>query len=50
MSRRLPKFNLLGSLEVTAAWLLAILWVLPLLYAFWSAFHPPEYATRFELV
>ena len=49
MSRRLPKFNLLGSLEVTAAWLLAILWVLPLLYAFWSAFHPPEYATRFEL-
>jgi sn-glycerol 3-phosphate transport system permease protein len=39
----------MGSLEVLAAWFLAILWVLPLLYAFWSAFHPPEYATRFDL-
>ncbi len=26
------------------AWLLAILWVLPLLYAFWTAFHPAEFA------
>jgi sn-glycerol 3-phosphate transport system permease protein len=34
--------------EAAGAWLLAFLWVLPLLYAFWSAFHPPEYATRFE--
>lgn len=31
------------------AWLLAVLWVLPLLYAFFAAFHPPEYATRFDL-
>lgn len=36
-------------LEIGGAWLLAILWVLPLLYAFWSAFHPAEYATRFAL-
>jgi sn-glycerol 3-phosphate transport system permease protein len=36
--------------ETAGAWLLAFLWVLPLLYAFWSAFHPPEYATRFELL
>lgn len=36
-------------LEVGAAWLLAVIWLLPLLYAFWSAFHPSEYATRFEL-
>jgi len=36
-------------LETAAAWLLAFLWILPLIYAFWSAFHPPEYATRFEL-
>ena len=37
-------------LETAAAWLLAILWILPLAYAFWTAFHPPEYATRFELL
>ncbi len=36
-------------LEVAAAWLLAFLWLLPLIYAFWSAFHPPEFATRFDL-
>lgn len=36
-------------LEVVAAWLLAFLWLLPLIYAFWSAFHPSEYATRFDL-
>ncbi|MGF1612273.1 MAG: carbohydrate ABC transporter permease [Kiloniellales bacterium] len=35
-------------LEYGAAWLLALLWLLPLLYAFWSAFHPPQYATSFE--
>ncbi len=40
----------LPSLEVAAAWLLAALWIAPLLYAFWSAFHPPAYATRFELL
>ena len=31
------------------AWLLGFLWVLPLLYAFWTAFHPPEFSTRFAL-
>jgi sn-glycerol 3-phosphate transport system permease protein len=35
-------------LEVAAAWLLAALWVLPLAYALWSAFHPSEFAVRFE--
>jgi sn-glycerol 3-phosphate transport system permease protein len=35
--------------EAGAAWLLAILWLLPLLYAFWSAFHPSDYATRFDV-
>jgi sn-glycerol 3-phosphate transport system permease protein len=35
-------------LETGAAWLLALLWLLPLLYAFWAAFHPAELATRFE--
>ena len=34
--------------ETAAAWLLAILWLAPLLYAFWAAFHPAQYATHFE--
>jgi sn-glycerol 3-phosphate transport system permease protein len=36
------------ALETIGAWLLAILWILPLAYAFWTAFHPPEFATRFD--
>jgi sn-glycerol 3-phosphate transport system permease protein len=35
-------------LEIAAAWLLAALWLMPLLYAFWAGFHPPEFATRFD--
>ncbi len=35
-------------LETAVAWLLAILWLAPLLYAFWAAFHPAQYATHFE--
>jgi len=42
-------FNEPGWLDTVAAWLLALLWVLPLLYALWTAFHPSEYATRFDL-
>ena len=30
-------------LEVTAAWLLALVWLAPLAYAFWSALHPAAY-------
>ena len=37
------------GLEIAGAWLLAVLWLLPLFYAFWAAFHPPAYATRFDL-
>jgi sn-glycerol 3-phosphate transport system permease protein len=37
------------ALESAAAWLLAILWLLPLLYAVWTAFHPAEFSARFEL-
>jgi sn-glycerol 3-phosphate transport system permease protein len=36
-------------LETLGAWALGILWVLPLAYAFWSAFHPPAFSTRFAL-
>lgn len=35
-------------LETGAAWLLAILWISPLVYAFWAAFHPSEYAIHFD--
>src|SRR5690606_23436550 len=41
---------LLGHwLETVGAWLLGLLWLLPLAYAVWTAFHPSAYATRFEL-
>lgn len=36
-------------LDTTAAWILAILWALPLFYAIWTAFHPAEFSTRFSL-
>ncbi len=36
--------------EVAAAWLLAALWLMPLVYAFWAAFHPPEFAIHFRLL
>jgi sn-glycerol 3-phosphate transport system permease protein len=37
-------------LETLAAWVLGFLWILPLLYAFWTAFHPGEFSTRFEIL
>ena len=37
------------ALETAAAWLLGFLWVLPLLYAFWTAFHPAEFSTHLSL-
>jgi len=37
-------------LETVAAWILGFLWILPLLYAFWTAFHPAEFSARFELL
>lgn len=36
-----------GRLDTVAAWALGLLWVLPLLYAVWTAFHPGEYSARF---
>ncbi len=30
------------------AWLVGLLWALPLLYALWAAFHPSAYATHFD--
>jgi sn-glycerol 3-phosphate transport system permease protein len=37
------------ALETLAAWTLGILWVMPLVFAFWTAFHPAEFSTRFVL-
>lgn len=36
--------------DTFGAWLLALLWFLPLAFALWTAFHPTEYATRFSLL
>jgi sn-glycerol 3-phosphate transport system permease protein len=36
------------KLENVAAWLLALLWAAPLLYAFWAAFHPMAYVVKFD--
>jgi sn-glycerol 3-phosphate transport system permease protein len=35
-------------LEAAGAWVLGLLWLLPLLYAVWTAFHPSAYATHFD--
>ena len=37
------------GLVAAGTWLLALIWVSPLLYAAFAAFHPPEFATRFDL-
>jgi len=42
-------YNEPGWLDTGAAWLLALLWILPLIYALWTAFHPAEFATRLDL-
>ncbi len=41
--------DLAHALETAAAWLLAILWISPLAYAVWTAFHPAEFSVRFIL-
>jgi len=37
-------------LDTLAAWVLALLWILPLVYAVWTAFHPSEFSTKFTLL
>jgi sn-glycerol 3-phosphate transport system permease protein len=43
-------YNDPGWIDTLAAWVLALLWILPLAYAVWTAFHASEYSTRFELL
>ena len=38
------------ALEIAGAWVLGLIWILPLAYAFWTAFHPAAYATHFDLL
>jgi len=38
-----------NALDTLGAWLLGLLWFLPLLYAVWAAFHPSAYAAHFDL-
>lgn len=47
--RSVTDLNQTGWLSTLGAWVLAIAWVMPLLYAMWAAFHPAEFATRFAL-
>ena len=35
------------TLEALGAWVLGAMWILPLLYAVWTAFHPKEFSARF---
>ena len=46
---RSSSFNFQYVLETVAAWFLALLWIAPLAYAFWAAFHPSEYAVHFDI-
>ena len=36
--------------ETIAAWLLGMLWLLPLLFAIWTAIHPSAYVAKFDLL
>ena len=40
---------ILKALSTLGAWLLALVWVSPLLYAVWTAFHPAAFAVRFDI-
>ena len=45
----IQKLRFSDGLEIVAAWFLALLWIAPLLYAFWAAFHSSEYAIHFNI-
>ena len=49
MSRHYEPVGTARVVETVAAWLLGILWILPLAYAVWTAFHPAEFSARFSL-
>ena len=49
MSRHYEPRGTALAVETAAAWALGLLWILPLAYAVWTAFHPGEYSARFSL-
>jgi len=49
LPRRGPALYTVSWLDTAAAWMLALLWILPLVYAVWTAFHPAEFSARFDL-
>lgn len=49
ISQPKPKLFSLPTLDAIGAWLLAIVWVSPLVFAVWAAFHTPDGALSFKL-
>jgi sn-glycerol 3-phosphate transport system permease protein len=52
MHAEAPTFRVpiwIRSLDHFGAWLLALIWILPLVYAVWTAFHPQEFSAKFVL-
>ncbi len=49
MTRFGQNFGYDNILNTVGAWLLALLWFLPLFYAIWTAFHPAAYEANFAL-
>lgn len=37
------------TLDTIGAWFLGLIWIMPLAYSMWAAFHAPEYAIHFDL-
>lgn len=42
--------SLLNLISYFCAWSLGALWILPLLFALWAAFHPAEFTTQFSIL
>ncbi|MBI3706446.1 MAG: carbohydrate ABC transporter permease [Proteobacteria bacterium] len=49
MSAALESRGLGRGIETCGAWLLAVIWILPLVYAAWTAVHPTAYSAHFVL-
>ena len=48
-ARRTPTWRTLGTLDAVGAILLALIWIAPLVFAVWAAFHTPQGALSFDL-
>lgn len=43
------RLDLTALLDTVGAWILALAWISPLLFAFWAAFHTPQATLAFDL-